>query len=423
MSFSLDLTPLDLPGLEDDVRAWFNRVRPQVEDAFARSDLADLFDAGRFQAALEGAGLAGLDQQALGGLDDLAALAGRFPDALAAPDATGEVPTGGPDDAPDFAREELAVAAGLAAAPRIVGALGPQAETVAVRGEAFTVTTRYDDPGTGFAALRLTPVEGGPEVFAIDGLQVGSRADEVAAATLGRLQVDSDVFRAMVADAAELGTSGEAVAFIGPSLGGAVAQVAAYETAEALLAAGANPAFGDVQLVTVDPLGGVDAALAINGGTLDPAALAVIEALNLRTEGDIVSRIGSHIGPTLTLPGRDAAGEVVPLTPAEAHVNAVSLLQNLSDDAFFATGVLGAPAEISGFAAASNEAADEAIALWRALGAPDDATPAPLQIIGTPTLDPTRTAWSLDADDNGSVDIAVALSSPLDPARDDLVLV
>jgi hypothetical protein len=398
----LDLAPLDLPGLEDEVRAWFTRVRPELEDAFERSDLADLFDAGCFQAALERNGLAGLDEQTLGSLDDLASLAGRFPDALAAPDATGEVPTGGAGDAPGFAREELAVAASLSATPRIVTALGPQAETITVRGEAFTVATRYDDPETGFSALRLTPVEGGAEVFAIDGLQVGSRVDEVAAATLGRLQVESDVFRAMIEDAAAFGADGEAVLFVGPSLGGAVAQVAAYETAEALLATGANPAFGAV---------------------LDPAVLAVIEALNLRTEGDIISRIGSHLGPTLTLPGRDATGEVVPLTPAEAHVNAVSLLQTLSDDAFFATGVVGAPAEISGFAAASNETADEAIALWRALGMPDEATLASLQIIGTPTLDASRTVWSLDADDDGGVDIAVALSSPLDLARDDLVLV
>ena len=367
-----------------------------------------------------------LDVRGLGGLDELAALAARFPAPFAGPDATGEVPTGG-GATPNFGREELAVLASLAAAPRIAEALGPQAETFLLRGEAFTIAARYEDLETGFSALRLTPVEpgapGGAEIFAIDGLQVGSRADAVAAATLGRLQVDSDVFRAMIQDAASLGAAGGEVVFVGPSLGGAIAQVAAYETAEALLAAGAAPGFGDVQLVTVDPLGGADAARAINAGALEPAALAVIEALNLRTEGDLVSRIGSHLGPTLTLPGRDAVGEVVALTPAEAHVNAVSLLRNLSDGSFFVTGVPGAPPEISGFAAAANAVADEAIALWRALCATEDATPEALQIRGTAALDPTRTVWSLDADANGAVDLAVALTSPLDPARDDLVLV
>lgn len=363
-----------------------------------------------------------LDVRGLGGLDELAALAARFPAPFAGPDATGEVPTGG-GATPNFGREELAVLASLAAAPRIAEALGPQAQTFLLRGEAFTIAERYEDPETGFSALRLTPGAPGAEIFAIDGLEVGSPADAVAAATLGRLQVESDVFRAMIQDAASLGAAGGEVAFVGPSLGGAIAQVAAYETAEALLAAGAAPGFGDVQLVTVDPLGGADATRAINDGALDPAALAVIEALNLRTEGDLVSRIGSHLGPTLTLPGRDAAGQVVALTPAEAHVNAVSLLRNLSDDSFFATGVPGAPAEISGFAAAANAVADEAIALWRVLGATEEATPEALQIRGTAALDPTRTLWSLDADANGAVDLAVALTSPLDPARDDLVLV
>lgn len=412
MVFQRLLASLDLPALEDEVRAWLTRPRPEIEAAITGLDLPGL---------LEGRGFDGV-----GGLDDLAALAARFPTPLAGPDATGEVATGG-EAAPGFGREELAVLASLAAAPRIATALGPQAETVLLRGEAFTIAARYDDPESGFSALRLTSVAQGDEIFAIDGVQVGSRADAVAAATLGRLQVESDVFRAMIEDAASLGAAGGGVTFVGPSLGGAIAQVAAYETAEALLAAGAGPgfgpAFGDVRLVTVDPLGGADAARAINGGTLDPAALAVIEAVNLRTDGDLVSRIGSHLGPTLTLPGRDAAGEVMALTPAEAHVNAVSLLRNLSDDAFFATGVPGAPAEISGFAAAANATADEAIAVWRALGAPEDATPSPLQIRGTAALDPTRTLWSLDADADGADDLAVALSSPLDPARDDLVLV
>jgi hypothetical protein len=235
------------------------------------------------------------------------------------------------------------------------------------------------------------------------------------------LQVESNAFRAMIADAVQFG-AGEGVVFAGPSLGGAVAQVAAYETAEALRGAGAQVATGDVRLVTVDPLGGADAARAINGGVLDPAVLALIEAVNIRTEGDIVSRIGSHLGATLTFPARDEQGQEVQLSAAEAHVNVLSLLQNLSSDAFFAEGAFGPPAEIAGFALASNAAADEAIALWRAFGAEEEEVAQPLQITGTASLDPARTTWSLDADDNGSVDLAVLLSSPLDPGRDALVL-
>lgn len=431
MAMRLSLTLPNVSAIEGDVAALVARLRQQADVAgddlrlaFERSELPALLDAapvfeGRLFRDL-------LDQAGLGdapgtpeprNLDDLAALAARLPPELAGPDATGEVPTG----SAAIGREALAVAATLSAAARIVTAMGPQAETIETRGLSFTVSELYQDPESGFSALLLTPEDGGPVVISVDGLQVGSRADEVAAATLGRLQVDSDAFREMIADAAQFG-AGEGVLFAGPSLGGAVAQVAAYETAEALREAGAPVETGAVRLVMVDPLGGADAARAINAGVLDPAALALIEAVNIRTEGDIVSRIGSHLGATLTFPARDASGQVVEASAAEAHVNVLSLLQTLSSDAFFAEGVVGPPAEIAGFALAANAAADEVIALWRVIG-PEEEAAQPLQITGTASLDPTRTTWSLDADDNGSVDLAVLLSSPLDPGRDALVLV
>jgi hypothetical protein len=420
----------DFSALEDDLAAWVARLRQQADAAcgelqvtIERSEFAALLDAPVFEGSLfrslaELAGLGGVQgTPELRNLDDLAAMAARLPPELAGPDATGEVPTG----SAAIGREALAVAATLSAAARIVTAIGPQAETIETRGLSFTVGERYLDAESGFSAVLLTPEDGGPVVFSVDGLQLGSRADEVAAATLGRLQVESDAFWAMIADAAQFGAA-EGVVFAGPSLGGAVAQVAAYETAEALREAGAQVATGDVRLVTVDPLGGADAARAINGGVLDPAVLALIEAVNIRTEGDIVSRIGSHLGATLTFPARDEQGQEVQLSAAEAHVNVLSLLQNLSSDAFFAEGVFGPPAEIAGFALASNATADEVIALWRAFGGEEEEAAQPLQITGTASLDPARTTWSLDADDNGSVDLAVLLSSPLDPGRDALVL-
>jgi hypothetical protein len=432
MAFGLTLPDFPAPeaALEDDPAAWSVRLSQQADAAceelqltIERSEFGALLDAPVFEGSLfrslaELAGLGGVQgTPELRNLDDLAALAARLPPELAGPDATGEVPTG----SAAIGREALAVAATLSAAARIVTAIGPQAETIETRGLSFTVGERYVDAESGFSAVLLTPEGGGPVVFSVDGLQVGSRADEVAAATLGRLQVESNAFRAMIADAVQFG-AGEGVVFAGPSLGGAVAQVAAYETAEALRGAGAQVATGDVRLVTVDPLGGADAARAINGGVLDPAVLALIEAVNIRTEGDIVSRIGSHLGATLTFPARDEQGQEVQLSAAEAHVNVLSLLQNLSSDAFFAEGAFGPPAEIAGFALASNAAADEAIALWRAFGAEEEEVAQPLQITGTASLDPARTTWSLDADDNGSVDLAVLLSSPLDPGRDALVL-
>jgi hypothetical protein len=405
----------------DDVSSGADQLGTAIDD----SGIADIFNGGAVDDLLARSGLDDFNGDAnIQNLNDIAALAERLPAGLGDPDATGEVATG----SAEVPREQAAVAASLAAAPRIVEALGgTNAQFVDVRGLTFRVSEIYEDDASGFSAIRLTPVvngvEGGTEVFAIDGLEVGSRADEVAAATLGRLQVESEAFQAMVNDAAAIGTAeGRQVEFVGPSLGGAIAQVAAYETAEALAQAGSPLGAGAVQLVTVDPLGGRDAAEAINGGTLDPAALGLINALNIRTEGDVVSRIGSHIGATLTLPALDEAGNPVTLDAADAHVNVVSLLQNLNSDALYAAGVRGAPAEISGFAAASNPASDAAIDAWLASGERDDDGAGELQIPGNASFDATGTTWSLDADENGTVDIAVRLAQPLNPAAADLVL-
>jgi hypothetical protein len=401
MAFGFDLGRLGtLPGLEDDIRQVAQESWQDVTAA-----LADLERTVR--------------EPGLSDLNKLETLADRLPGNLGRPDATGEAPTG----SAAVAREEAAVAATLAAAPRIVEALGPEVQTVQLRGQTFQLMERYADDASGFSAIRLRDAADGTEVFAVDGLEVGSRADEVAAAGLGRIQVESAAFRAMVTDAADAAfLEGRAVEFTGPSLGGAVAQVAAYETAEALVGSGRAFPQGVVQLVTVDALGGRDAAEAINGGSLTPQVLALMEALNLRTEGDLVSRIGSHMGATLTLPALDAAGNRVVLDAADAHVNVVSLLQVLGSDALFAQGVLGAPAEISGFAQVANGAGDALGEAWLRSGNRDDGAPGQLQIPGTASFDPTGTVWSLDADDNGTVDIAVTLASPAGPATADLVL-
>jgi len=436
MAFGLDI-PSNLPQLEDQLRnavqdlgnsaqtmgqelgaqftMSFDQLRSSATDSFEGSGIATAFDGGAFRDLIASSGLGDLS---IRNLSDLALAAERLPGGFGSPDSTGEVPTG----SDDVTRPEAAVLASLAAAPRIAEALGPTTLTMEVQDQTFVVGQDYVDPVSGFSGLRLDPVAGGAPIFAVDGLEVGSRADEVTAATLGRLQVESPAFAQMVADATAAGAAFDVpVQFTGASLGGAVAQVAAYETAQALVQGG-HSAADEVRLVTVDSLGGRDAAEAVNGGSLDPAALNVIEALNIRTDGDVVSRIGSQIGATLTLPGLDANGNVVTLSPADAHVNIGSLLQNLSSDERFAQGVHGAPAEISGFAAVSDAAADQVIAAWIASGQHDDQTPTHLQMPGTASFDPTGTVWSLDADNNGSADFIAHLSAPIDQAHADLVL-
>ena len=386
-----------LDDLGDDIAALTGRLGLP-----ATQDLADL--------------IANIDQLNINGLERLL---NALPEELRGPDATGEVATG----QSDFQQAEIKVAAGLAAMPRVVDTLGPTAVEATVTGAAFSLLDRYEDADSGFMALRLRPLDGGPEVFAIDGLQVGSIADSVAAVDLGTLQAESPAFAEMVADArdAELAEH-RGVQFVGPSLGGAVAQVAAYETAQALIESGQCHQPVPVELITVDSLGGRDAAERLNGGGLDPAALSLINAVNIRTEGDLISRIGSHIGPTISFAPVDSAGNPTDPTVAARHVNVESLLKTLETPALFEAGVRGAPAEVSGFALVSNALGAQVADAYLASSERDDPAPVALQIPGTATLTENNTLYQLDADSNGVVDLAVRMSEPVPPATADLVL-
>jgi hypothetical protein len=357
-------------------------------------------------------------RSAVGELDiaRLEGFATSLPPELSGPDETGEVPTG----ASSIARPEAALGAELSASARIVRAIGPEAETVQAEGRSFQVVGRYDDPVSGFDAIHLRALDGTEDVFALDGLEVGSEPDTLAALALGRPQAESPEFTRLVAEASNAALlEGRSLMFVGPSLGGALAQVAAYETSEALLAAGATPGTGAVRLVTVDPLGGRDAAESLNGGSLDPAVLEVINALNLRTEGDLISRIGSHIGETISFRPVNSAGEPVMLSTADAHVNVESLLATLRSDALFAAGERGAPAEIGGFARLSNSLADrvtEEAQQLEVLDSPEGDIP--LQVPGTARFDGTGTNWIWNADQNGVADLVVGLSAPVADSSD-----
>lgn len=358
-------------------------------------------------------------------LDDLnfARLEGlldQLPPEYRGPDATGEVRTG----LSDFLQIQVEVGAALSATARVVNTLGPDAIAMQVRGYDFAIIEQYNDNDSGFSAIKVLPADGGPMSFVIDGLEVGSAADTVAAVDLGGLQLRSAAFQAMIADAVEAqATLGRGVQFVGPSLGGAVAQVAAYEAAEALIAAGVPTAPGTVRLLTVDALGGRDAAEALNGGTLDPAVLNVINALNIRTEGDLVSRIGSHVGETLSFQAVDASGNPIAVTAADAHVNVVSLLRTLPDPTLFNAGVRGAPEEVSGFALVANALGRGIADGYLASGERDDPDAlVPLQVPGEAELVNNNTLYRLDADSNGTLDLAVLASQPVPQAVADLVL-
>lgn len=338
--------------------------------------------------------------------DALADLAEALPAPLRGPDATPSVPTG----ASDVSRADAFTYAALAAVPRLVETLGPLASGVVVGGETFALVEAYNDPASGFEAVQLRSLGDGRAVFAVDGTDFNSLPDVVADLNLARPQAASPAFAAMVADAqAAALAEGLEVVFTGASLGGALVQVAGYETAEAIRAASPGAA-ERVTVFGVDSLGGRDAAESLNGGALDPAVLEGLNALTVRTDGDVVSRVGSQLGDTLTLQAVDAAGEPVALSAQEAHVNFPSLFANLSSDALFAAGERGDPGEIGGLTLLANAFGPEVSELLAdpALAGLFD-RPAPPGTAGGGTLDPAGRFFDFDVDRDGGVDLRVLL--------------
>jgi hypothetical protein len=348
----------------------------------------------------------------------LADVATALPEPLRSPDPTPSVPTG----ASDLSRADALEFAALAVIPRVVANLGPRASGALVGDDAFAVAETYDDPVSGFDAVQLRSLSDDRVVFTLGGTDFGSLADVVADLNLSRPQVASPAFAAMVADAVGAAVAdGREVVFAGASIGGALAQVAGYETAEAILAA--SPATADrVTVFGVDPLGGRDAAEWLNGGRLDPAVLERMNALSIRTEGDIVSRTGSHLGDMLSFDAVDAAGNPVLLSAPEAHVNFISLVTTLSSDALFSAGTRGDPGEIGGLVLLANTfgpALSGALVDPALVAALD--RPGPPGLPGIGAIDPTEQFFDLDADSNGDVDLRVVLQGTVVGSGDLLI--
>ena len=349
-------------------------------------------------------------------IDVLADFAASLPPSLQAPDATPSIPTG----LSEVSRSDALGYAELAAVPRLVDGLGAAATGVVAGGGAYAITVNYDDPITGFHGVQLQSLLDGTTVFAVDGTDFNSPADVVADLDLGRPQAASPLFAAMVSDAGIAASAGREVVFSGASLGGALVQVAGYETAHALLAA--DPGYaGRIGVFGIDALGGRDATESLNGGSLDPAVLDRLNAINIHTASDIVSRIGSHLGDTLSFQAVDAAGNPVALTPDQSHVNLESLFATLSSDTLFVAGVRGDPGEIGGLALLANTYGPEVASAFAAgaldgvIGASAAATP----VVGG-TADPAGRFIDFDADMNGTADLRILLHGT--PASADLLI-
>lgn len=310
--------------------------------------------------------------------------------------------------ASDLPRVEAFTNAALAAMPRIADTLGPQVAGVVIGDEVFDLVARYNDPRSGLSAAQLRSETDGHVVFAIDGTAIGSTADIVTDLDLARPQTTSPAFAELV-QAARLVVQVEdrPVVFTGASLGGALAQAAAYETAEARAADPANT--GTVTLFTIDSLGGRDATESLNGGHLDSAVLAQMNALNIRTEGDVVSRIGGQIGGVLTFDAVNREGQAVTLSPQDAHVNVESIFTTLSSDELYAAGTREPPQELNVVSAVGNLAGPlvaEAFDRLAGLGIAHD-TPEPARLPGVSGFDPTGRFFDIDVNADGQEDMRV----------------
>lgn len=314
-------------------------------------------------------------------------------------------------------RQEALTLFTLAAAPRLIERVPGEAWGLQVPqglpGEAdYVILATFEDPATGFRAVQMRSA--GQDVFAIDPVQTQSGADILAALDLARPQAQSAAFAGMVAAARDAALTGHEIAFTGASLGGGLAQAAGHQAAVALLAADPGWA-GVVTTFGIDGIGGREAAEALHGGALDPAALARMNALNIRTEGDVVSRIAGQIGGTITFDAVDSAGQPVPLDPLEAHVNVESLLATLNSEALWQQGVRGAPDE-AGFAVAiADDLGPAAARLYDDLGlAAAFDLGGPGELPGLVAISPEGPYLDLDADANGTLDLRLGYT-PEDP--------
>lgn len=166
----------------------------------------------------------------------------------------------------------------------------------------YVIVSNYNDVETGFSFTVYEHQNRGEYIFAFRGTEI-SLQDVYADLRLGMPQWTSSI-RQKVEDAlsAYLSEAGDAIIhFTGHSLGGALAQYAAYEYAIASSQMSQMPPF---DLVTFNSLGGVlgltDPRLYPDG--YDAAIASTIDAAHFAIKTDVVSRLGDgHVGGNLRI--------------------------------------------------------------------------------------------------------------------------
>lgn len=166
----------------------------------------------------------------------------------------------------------------------------------------YRIVARVQDPGTGFSYTVYENTGANEYIFAFRGTELSSQ-DIYTDLNAGILQWNDDI-RQRVQDRIRQFTEGKpetTVHFTGHSLGGAIAQFAAYEYA-GVVANGVDWATAGFDLVTFNALGGVFALSApiLYSNGYDSNLAATITADHYKIAGDVVSRLGDdHIGGEL----------------------------------------------------------------------------------------------------------------------------
>lgn len=156
----------------------------------------------------------------------------------------------------------------------------------------YTLVSEYSDGSTGFHAIVSVDASGN-YVIAFTGTEP-SGTDALADVHLGMTQwMESTEAARLRADLAAI-SNATSISFTGHSLGGGLAQYAAYDYRSANTTT-------PMSLVTFNAFGGVQ-GITGRDATYDEGLMAGVESVHFVVEGDVVSRLGDgHIGGEVRL--------------------------------------------------------------------------------------------------------------------------
>lgn len=184
----------------------------------------------------------------------------------------------------------------------------------------YQLYSYFSEPEAGLKYMLLQPKDPQkPWILAITGTQ--SILDWAADLSLGRAQFDRIVriqeafTTCRLVDPSGAPLASHPLIITGHSLGGGVAEAFAYRIQKARMTSGLAPL--DMKLVTFNGFGAQQ--LVEQDERYIPWIVGRIDAANFYVRGDMVSRIGVHIGPTyqITPTGEDPGDNAVIRSPSE----------------------------------------------------------------------------------------------------------